>query len=92
MTLIDPSIDAFYSQSGEDTRLTIGLGPLEFERNKELILRYLPAGKCMVADIGGGAGHYAQWLASPGAPCNTDRPRPQAHSPGRAAFQTRQAF
>jgi len=66
MNLIDPSIDAFYSQSGEDTRLTIGLGPLEFERNKELILRHLPPGKCLIADVGGGAGHYAQWLAGQG--------------------------
>lgn len=66
MILIDAAIDAFYSQSSEDARLTMGLGPLEFERNKELISRYLPGHKCFIADVGGGVGHYAQWLAGLG--------------------------
>jgi SAM-dependent methyltransferase len=66
MNLIDPSITAFYSQSAEESRLKMGLGPLEFERNKDLISRYLPESKGLIADIGGGPGHYAQWLASLG--------------------------
>ncbi len=65
MKFIDSSIDQFYTQSQEELRLSVGLGPLEFERNKILISRYLiPSGK--IADIGGGPGHYAQWLAGLG--------------------------
>jgi len=66
MNLIDSEITNFYTQSSEESRLKIGLGPLEFERNKELISRYLPLSKGLIADIGGGPGHYAQWLASLG--------------------------
>lgn len=63
MNLIDADITSFYTQSSEESRLKTGLGPLEFERNKELITRYLPESKGLIADIGGGPGHYAQWLA-----------------------------
>jgi len=66
MNLIDSEIANFYTRSSEESRLTLGLGPLEFERNKDLISRYLPDRKGMVADIGGGPGHYAQWLAALG--------------------------
>lgn len=66
MQLIDPAITDFYTQSAEESRLKTGLGPLEFERNKELISRYLPEGNGLIADIGGGPGHYAQWLAGLG--------------------------
>lgn len=66
MYLIDPEINNFYTSSSEASRLTTGLGPLEFERNKDLISRYLPLCKCTVADIGGGPGHYADWLAGLG--------------------------
>nr|WP_197718668.1 class I SAM-dependent methyltransferase [Pedobacter schmidteae] len=66
MNLIDSKIDSFYTQSSEDTRLKTGLGPLEFERNKELISRYLPSGKATIADVGGGTGHYAAWLSGLG--------------------------
>lgn len=61
--LIDKEIDSFYSKTAEATRLQVGLGPLEFERNKELILRYLPKKKSVVLDVGGGPGIYAEWLA-----------------------------
>jgi ubiquinone/menaquinone biosynthesis C-methylase UbiE len=60
--LIDSSINDFYTQSAEDTRLQTGLGPLEFLRNK----RYLPEAPAVIADIGGGTGHYAGWLAGMG--------------------------
>jgi len=65
MHLIDSSIQAFYAQAQEETRLTTGLGPLEFERNKILISRYLDH-PCHITDVGGGTGHYAQWLSSLG--------------------------
>jgi 2-polyprenyl-3-methyl-5-hydroxy-6-metoxy-1,4-benzoquinol methylase len=66
MNLIDSEITDFYNQSSEESRLTVGLGPLEFERNKDLISRYLPDGKSVIADVGGGTGHYAYWLSSMG--------------------------
>ena len=66
MNYIDPSIDDFYAQSAEESRLKMGLGPLEFERNKDLISRYLPSSNGVIADIGGGPGHYSQWLANLG--------------------------
>jgi len=62
MNLIDPSIDRFYTKKQEEARLSVGLGPLEFERNKSIIQRYLRE-HSHIADIGGGPGHYAEWLA-----------------------------
>ena len=63
--LINPDIDDFYSTTSEEGRLQLGLGPLEFERNKELIGRYLPK-KGTVIDVGGGPGVYSEWLAGLG--------------------------
>jgi len=64
--LISNEIDQFYSGASEDKRLTFGLGPLEFERNKELIGRYLSAESSVIIDVGGGPGVYAEWLADMG--------------------------
>jgi ubiquinone/menaquinone biosynthesis C-methylase UbiE len=61
--LISDEIDAFYSGASEETRLKLGLGPLEYERNQELIQRYLPKEICVIADVGGGPGIYAEWLS-----------------------------
>jgi len=63
--LISNEIDSFYAGAAEDKRLTYGLGPLEFERNQELIARHLPA-KGVIMDVGGGPGVYAEWLAGLG--------------------------
>jgi ubiquinone/menaquinone biosynthesis C-methylase UbiE len=63
--LINPDIDDFYSNTSEEGRLQLGLGPLEFERNKELISRYLPK-KGTIIDVGGGPGIYSEWLAGLG--------------------------
>jgi len=65
-TLVSNAIDKFYSEASEEKRLTLGLGPLELERNKELILRYLPKRKSVIIDVGGGPGIYAHWLAGLG--------------------------
>ena len=61
--LIRKEINDFYEQTSEEDRLTLGLGPLEFERNKGLIQKFLPAGKCTIIDVGGGTGKYSEWLA-----------------------------
>jgi ubiquinone/menaquinone biosynthesis C-methylase UbiE len=66
MNAVDPKVTNFYTQSSEETRLQLGLGPLEFERNKDIISRYLPKLKGVVADVGGGPGHYAEWLSAKG--------------------------
>jgi ubiquinone/menaquinone biosynthesis C-methylase UbiE len=63
--LINPEIEDFYSQTSEESRLELGLGPLEFERNKDLISRYLPK-KGILIDVGGGPGVYSEWLAGLG--------------------------
>jgi ubiquinone/menaquinone biosynthesis C-methylase UbiE len=63
--LINTKIDDFYVQTSEEDRLQLGLGPLEFERNKDLIQRYLPK-KGVIIDVGGGPGVYSEWLASLG--------------------------
>ena len=64
--LISNGIDQFYTNAAEHKRLTYGLGPLELERNKELISRYLPSKNSVIIDAGGGPGIYAEWLAARG--------------------------
>jgi len=64
--LVSNEIDQFYSDAAEEKRLTYGLGPLEFERNKELIARFLPKSPAFIIDVGGGPGVYTEWLATIG--------------------------
>ena len=64
--MIDPEINDFYEETSESDRLQYGLGPLEFERNKELILRYIQKNSSTIIDLGGGPGVYASWLADLG--------------------------
>lgn len=64
--LINSSIELFYHSANEEHRLKQGLGPLEFERNQELILRYLLRPNSTIIDVGGGTGHYSAWLAGLG--------------------------
>lgn len=55
----------YYGQNKEDERLLAGVGALEFERTKRLLLRVLPE-RARVVDVGGGTGRYAEWLAERG--------------------------
>ncbi|MBO0802225.1 MAG: class I SAM-dependent methyltransferase [Nocardiopsaceae bacterium] len=58
---------AYYERGGEQERLAARpVGQLEFERTKEIVSRHLPPPPAVVADIGGGPGAYALWLASLG--------------------------
>ena len=57
---------AYYEQGKEQDRLVGAKGALEAERTKEILRRRLPAAPAVVADIGGGPGHYARWLAEQG--------------------------
>jgi ubiquinone/menaquinone biosynthesis C-methylase UbiE len=60
------NIAAFYALGLERDRLLGGQGALEFARTKVLLERYLPAPPAVIADVGGGPGRYALWLAERG--------------------------
>lgn len=72
MTVMGPTIDsevlAFYTDTcDEAARLTATLrGRLEAVRIRELLTAQLPAAPGPVADIGGGPGVHAAWLAAEG--------------------------
>jgi ubiquinone/menaquinone biosynthesis C-methylase UbiE len=55
-----------YNRYDESRRLQRDIGPFEFARTQELILRYLPPAPANVLDVGGGTGVYSFWLASLG--------------------------
>lgn len=57
---------AYYEQGKERDRLAGAKGALEFERTKEILQRRMPPAPAAVADIGGGPGRYALWLAELG--------------------------
>jgi ubiquinone/menaquinone biosynthesis C-methylase UbiE len=57
---------AYYTRGLERDRLASGQGALEFTRTQALLERYLPAPPAVVADVGGGPGRYAVWLAERG--------------------------
>jgi SAM-dependent methyltransferase len=54
---------AHYAQGEERERLDSPHGIIEFERTKDILVRYLPPSPAVIADIGGGPGRYALWLA-----------------------------
>jgi SAM-dependent methyltransferase len=62
----DAALRAYYERGMERERLSDGRGELEFTRTTEIVRRALPAAPAVVADIGGGPGRYALWLASLG--------------------------
>jgi len=60
------AIAAYYALGLERDRLTVGQGALELVRTQVLLERHLPAPPAVVADVGGGPGRYALWLAGRG--------------------------
>jgi SAM-dependent methyltransferase len=62
----EAELRAYYERGEERSRLTAGHGRLEFIRTTEIISRRLPPAPALVADIGGGPGRYALWLAGLG--------------------------
>lgn len=62
----EAELRAYYSRGEERDRLAAGHRQLEFIRTTEIIGRRLPAAPALVADIGGGPGRYALWLAGLG--------------------------
>ncbi|MGY6743134.1 MAG: class I SAM-dependent methyltransferase [Cecembia sp.] len=64
--LISRSIEVFYDNASEETRLEKGMGLFEFERVKSLIEKYAPCNPSKIIDVGGGTGKYSEWLAKKG--------------------------
>jgi ubiquinone/menaquinone biosynthesis C-methylase UbiE len=56
----------YYALGQEQDRLDAGYFPLERARTQEILRRHLPPPPLAVADVGGGAGAYAFWLAERG--------------------------
>jgi ubiquinone/menaquinone biosynthesis C-methylase UbiE len=61
--MMDEKMLKYYEKGEEATRLSEGIHRVEFERTKEVLLRYLPPPPAQVLDVGGGPGAYSFWLA-----------------------------
>ena len=60
-------IESYYRRKDEHGRLKSGRGELEFQRTKGIVQQFLPDREgLVVADVGGGTGPYAFWLAEQG--------------------------
>lgn len=66
MKTIDKAVLAGYDAGIERGRLRTGIGLIEFERTKEILLEELPKAPAVIYDIGGAYGEYSWWLASLG--------------------------
>ena len=78
-------VAAYYARGLERDRLAGGQGALEFTRTQALLERYLPAPPVVVADVGGGPGRYAVWLAERGYRVHLIDPVPLHVGQARAA-------
>jgi len=66
MKTIDKTVLAGYNAGIERNRLRTGIGIIEFERSKEILLERLPKAPAVIYDIGGAYGEYSWWLSSLG--------------------------
>lgn len=66
MKTIDATVLAGYNAGIERNRLRTGIGLIEFERTKEILLEKLPEPPAVIYDIGGAYGEYSWWLSSLG--------------------------
>ena len=66
MRSIDKTVLADYDAGIEFGRLRSGVGRIEFDYTKELLLKNLPKPPAVIYDIGGAYGEYSWWLASLG--------------------------
>jgi ubiquinone/menaquinone biosynthesis C-methylase UbiE len=82
-------VAAYYARGLERDRLAVGQGALEFTRTQALLERYLPAAPAVIADVGGGPGRYAVWLAERGYRVHLIDPVPLHVEQARAAAAAR---
>ena len=82
-------IEKFYALGFERDRLTTGPGALEYLRTQAILDRYLPAPPAVIADLGGGPGRYAVWLAERGFRVHLIDPIPLHVEQAEAAVQGR---
>jgi ubiquinone/menaquinone biosynthesis C-methylase UbiE len=82
-------IAAYYARGLERDRLASGLGALELARTQALLERYLPRSPATIADVGGGPGRYALWLAERGYRVHLVDPVPLHVEQARAAASER---
>lgn len=66
MKTIDTTVLAGYNAGIERDRLRTGIGLIEFERTKEILLEKLPKSPAVIYDIGTAYGEYSWWLSSLG--------------------------
>jgi ubiquinone/menaquinone biosynthesis C-methylase UbiE len=81
-----------YASGHETQRLSQGVGQLELLRTQELLTRYLPASPAVIADVGGGSGVYACWLARQGYEVHLIDAVPLHVEQARAASHTQPAY
>jgi len=86
------AVVAFYAQGLERDRLDGEPGALEFARTQVLLERYLPRSPTVVADVGGGPGRYALWLAERGYHVHLVDPVPLHVEQARLAFRERRGL
>lgn len=66
MKTIDKTVLAGYNAGIERNRLRTGIGRIEFERTKEILLERLPKPPAVIYDVGGAYGEYSWWLSALG--------------------------
>jgi SAM-dependent methyltransferase len=66
VTAVPEEMLRHYAAVDENSRIRRGLTQLELLRTQELVRRFLPQGDLDIADIGGGPGVHAEWLAADG--------------------------
>lgn len=76
---LDPLILSFYrDRYVEDARLTsTPHGRIELVRTQQLLRRRMPAAPARIADVGGGTGVHARWLAADGHDVQVIDPVPE---------------
>lgn len=85
----DADVAAYYARGLEADRLASGPGALELARTQIVLQRRLPPPPAVVADIGGGPGRYAVWLAERGYRVHLIDPVPLHIEQARAAVSGR---
>jgi ubiquinone/menaquinone biosynthesis C-methylase UbiE len=76
-----------YQQFDEANRLSSGMGELERDRTRDILLRHLPQPPATVLDIGGAAGVHALWLAQQGFEVHLFDPVPHHVEQARLASE-----